>query len=171
MNQTLKRAGALVLAGAMCLGLFGCGDKKETESKYKTLAQELGYGYLSEYTAMDDLKLDYINSTSTAQGKLYLCGDYYDEEKVENYTRFYERDLASGTVKEIPLPELVNNDTTNEYIQQLSVCADGSGYWIITNQYTFSMPGMGEVGVMPAEGAAAVRLKPPAAGRSIGRSS
>ena len=149
MKKKMKRISAMALTGAMCFGLFGCGDKESSDSEYKTLAQELGYGYLSKYDTIDDMNLDYVNSVSTAQGKLYLCGDYYDEASGTNSTKLYERDLASGTVKEIALPELVNNETTSEYIQQLSVCSDGSGYWIITNQYTFVSQMMPEA--VPAE--------------------
>ena len=138
MKNVWKRAGALALALCMAAGLAGCGEKSNKEEN-KTLAQELGYGYLSEYSGIGDLKMDYVNQVSTAQGKLYLYGEYYDEQTYESGASFYERDLASDSVREIPLPELVSTDDSHEYVQQLSVCADGSGYWIVTNRYTFSM--------------------------------
>lgn len=132
-----KRAIALVLTGAMCLGLFGCG-KKDEAGQNKTLAQELGYGYLSEYSDLD-MEFNWIRSVTTAQGKLYVCGDYYDEETYESGARLFELDLSTGAQKEIPIPELVNTDTSNEWLQALSVCADGSGYWMVTDTYTFSL--------------------------------
>ncbi|MBQ9270372.1 MAG: extracellular solute-binding protein [Oscillospiraceae bacterium] len=143
MKNVWKRAGALVLALCLAAGLAGCGDKSNQEEN-KTLAQELGYGYLSEYSGIDDLKMDYVSQVSAAQGKLYLYGEYYDETTYESGAVFYERDLASNSVREIPLPELVSTEDSHEYVQQLSVCADGSGYWIVTNQYTFSMAVPGE---------------------------
>lgn len=147
MNAKRKRLAAMVLAGALCLSMAGCGDKEDSSTAYKTLAQELGYGYTSEYVSLDDMELDYVNSTSIAQGKLFLCGDYYDEATGENDTRLYQREIATGSTTELKLPELVNNDTTSEYIVRMSVCADGSAYWVLSNQYTF----MGNAEAVPAE--------------------
>ena len=83
MKNVWKRAGALALALCMAAGLAGCGEKSNKEEN-KTLAQELGYGYLSEYSGIGDLKMDYVNQVSTAQGKLYLYGEYYDEQTYES---------------------------------------------------------------------------------------
>ena len=104
------------------------------------IAQELGYGYLSEYSDLDGVALNYIASAHVADGKLYLQGDYYDESTYEGGTRIYARDLTTGETREVPLPELVREENTNEYIQQFSVSPDGNSYWIVTNQYTY-IPG------------------------------
>lgn len=133
-----KRALALMLAAAMSLSLFGCG-KKEEKNQNKTLAQELGYGYLSEYSDLN-VELDYIRSATTAQGKLFICGETYDEETYESGTALYSMDLATGEQKEIPMPEMVNTDNTNEYLQALSVCADANSYWMVTSRYTYDAP-------------------------------
>ena len=150
----LKRFAALTLTGAMCLGLFGCGDKETESTEYKTLAKELGYGYLAEYETVEDLGLDYINNVSTAQGKMYFCGDYFDQDTMESGTKLYERNMESGTIQEIPMPALERSDNSNEYIQMISMCGDGSGYWMITNQYTFATE-IPEAEAVPAEEAEA----------------
>lgn len=150
-----KRALALILAAAMSLSLFGCG-KKEEQSQNKTLAQELGYGYLSKYSDLN-MDLDYIRSVTTAQGKLFVCGEYYDDETYESGTLLFAMDLATGEQKEIPMPELVNTDNTNEWLQALSVCADANSYWMVTDRYTFTpiQAGLNDEVVPFEEGAAA----------------
>ena len=141
MKRYIRQGAALILAASMCFGLTACGNKGEKTNKTetKTLAQELGFGYLSEYHNLD-LDLDWINSNnvSTAQGKLYFAGDYYNSDTGENRTMLYEADPATGTTKEIPTPALSNEDGVNEYVQQVSVCPDGSGYWMLINTYRYS---------------------------------
>ena len=151
MNQTMKRLLALGLAGAMLLGLGACGKKTgdSAQEAQKTageggsfggtlLSQELGFGYQSAYEDLTDVKLSYINSASTAGGKLYLCGEWYDEENLESGMRLYARDLATGAVEEIPLPELERGEHVSENIQHLTVCQDSSGYWLMSEKYTFT---------------------------------
>lgn len=136
MKKLWKRAGALVLAGAMCAGLFGCGDKKKEQSKL--LAEELGFGYLSTYQDLD-VQMEYIHSVVSANGKAYLQGYYYDENDYEvSGERFYELDLATGKTTQMPLPELERSESSTENIQTMTMCPDGSGYWMITNIYTYS---------------------------------
>ena len=136
--KSWRRIAALALALCLIAGLAGCGDKSE-QKENKTLAQELGFGYLSEYSDVGDLKLNYVSQVTTAKGKLYLYGEYYDEQTYESGSALYERDLSTGEVREVPLPELVSTEDSHEYVQQLTICADGSGYWVITNQYTYSL--------------------------------
>ena len=141
MKRYIRQGAALILAASMCFGLTACGNKGEKTNKTetKTLAQELGFGYLSEYHDLE-LDLDWINSNnvSTAQGKLYFAGDYYNSDTGENRTMLYEADPATGTTKEIPTPALSNEDGVSEYVQQVSVCPDGSGYWMLINTYRYS---------------------------------
>ncbi len=141
MKRYIRQGAAMILAASMCFGLTACGNKGEKTNKTetKTLAQELGFGYLSEYHDLD-LDLDWINSNnvSTAQGKLYFAGDYYNSDTGENRTMLYEADPATGTTKEIPTPTLSNEEGVSEYVQQVSVCPDGSGYWMLINTYRYS---------------------------------
>lgn len=172
MKLQWKRIAALSLAGAMCLSLFGCGDKegKQKEEK-KTLAQELGYGYLSEYSKLET-EMEYVQNVSAAQGKLYIHGYYYDEENYESSgDRLYTMDLASGETTQIPIPELLNTDNSSENIQAISVCADGSAYWMITNTYTYeaypeASGDLPEVEAVPAEGETATPETVPAEGET-----
>jgi hypothetical protein len=146
MKKLTKRLISLALTGAMCLSMTACGDKSSettngtgtgTSSGTTLLAQELGYGYTSEYKDLD-VDLNWINSNvSTAQGKLYVFGDYYDDATWVSTTRLYAMDPDTGTSTEVPLPELVNTDNTNEYVQSIAVCPDGSGYWMLTDRYTW----------------------------------
>ena len=130
----MKRMLAILLALVLCVSLSGCG--KEERAPVTTLADELGYGYLSEYSELT-VELNYVNSVSSADGKLYLSGDYYDEETYEGGMRLYSVDISGGAVERIPIPELQNDETQNEYIQCLRVCADGSGYWYVTETYIY----------------------------------
>ena len=143
MNRYLKRATAIALSGAMCMGMLGgCGDKKESQeqSQFKTLAQELGYGYVGSYSNLDDLGLSYVNQTSSAQGKLYLYGEQYDETAMTSTQKLLAKDLSTGDVTEIPLPELMEaKDNSGEYVIQLVVNSDGSGYWMVSNQYSYTI--------------------------------
>lgn len=152
MKTKLKRMLALLLAAAMCLSLAACGDKEETESA-KTLADELGYGYLSSYSDVD-VGIDWIGSVSTAQGKIYFSGDCYDDVNMTNSTKLYEMDPSTGNIQEVPVPQMENTENVNEYINGLTVCADGSGYWIVCSRYVYSATE--DAGVMPLEEAEAV---------------
>ena len=149
MNPYLKRGIAAFLAGTMCLSLAACGkkggdDSKNTASGNSTssLAQELGFGYLSDYHDLD-VDVDNINTgnVSTANGKLYFAGDSYDSNTGTSSTNLYCADPATGEITQIPTPELVNNDTTSQYAQCVLVCPDNSGYWMLTNTYTFASEG------------------------------
>ena len=159
MKKNTLRLVSLLLAAILCLSMTACGDKASSDPGSGTdnqtnaaanngpsggpgegvtpTVQELGYGYLSEYSELEGMELNYIASASVANGKLYLRGEYYDEVGTDNGTRLYERDLSTGETKRLPLPELVQEENTNEYIQQMSVLSDGSGYWLLTDQYTF----------------------------------
>lgn len=135
MKDITKRLLSLGMAAVMCLSLPACG-KKEEGAENKTLAQELGYGYLSEYKDLET-ELNWINSNnvSTAQGKLYFSGDYYDEDNGTNESKLYCVDPETGDTTEIPMPALENSDTVSEYAQGVSVCPDGSGYWRLVSRY------------------------------------
>lgn len=137
MMKIWKRAAALLLAGAMCAGLFGCGDKKD-KNENKLLSQELGFGYLSTYQDLD-AELEYLQSTTAANGKVYLQGYYYDENDYEaSGDRLYELDPETGKVKQLALPELDRSEGRSENIQSMTVCPDGSGLWMLTNIYTYT---------------------------------
>lgn len=133
-----KRVLALVLALAMLLSLAACGGKEETESEFKTLAEELGYGYLSEYSDLN-VDLNWINTVSSAQGMLYFCGDYYNEETYESATKLYCVNPDTGETTEVPVPAMENSEGVSEYIQSISVCPDGSGYWMLMERYTYEV--------------------------------
>ncbi len=141
MNKYLKRGAAIALAGAMCLSMAACGDKsgsKDSKKETKTLAQELGYGYLSEYHDLN-VDLDWINSSdvSTAQGKLYFAGQYYDDQLGQSGAHLYCADPATGEVTEIPMAALESTDTSSQNLQAVTVSPDGSSYWTIIDTYTF----------------------------------
>ena len=149
-----KRLLAALLVLALMLGMTACGkqDGETTDREQEqtsTLADTLGYGYLAEYKELN-LDLDWINSASTAGGKLYVMGDKYDEANLTNTTKLYCLGEDGSAAAEIPVPALKSDDTTTEYVQGLQVNADGSGYWMVTCTY-----GFGEYEVAPAEGASA----------------
>lgn len=138
--KKLMRSLSLVLIVAMCLGLTGCGEK---ETEVKTLADELGFGYVSQFSELD-LNLNWINSVSTSQGKLYFTADFINETTQRNETKLHEMDPATGAIVEIPVPELMNETNeygmmVNEFLQTVSICPDGSGYWAILNHYEYQM--------------------------------
>lgn len=53
------------------------------------------------------------------------------------------------------MPELVQGENTSESIQAMALCPDGTGYWVVTNTWSYT-PAEGE-GFMPADGAAAAQ--------------
>lgn len=133
-----KRIAALALTGAMCVSLFGCGKKDGQGDQKKLLSEELGYGYTAAYQDLDT-ELEYLQSTISAGGKIYIQGYYYDDENYENSgNRLYELDPATGETKNIPMPKLESTDNSSENIQTMTVCPDGSGYWVVTDTYTYS---------------------------------
>ena len=141
MNKYLKRGAAILLSGAMCLSMAACGDKgesKDGKNETKTLAQELGYGYLSEYHDLD-VKLDWINSgnVSTSQGKLYFAGQFYDEETLTSESRLYAADPTTGEVTEIPMAPLKSDENSSENLQAVTVSPDASSYWTVIDRYVF----------------------------------
>lgn len=141
MNKYLKRGAAILLSGAMCLSMAACGDKggsKDSKKETKTLAQELGYGYLSDYHDLD-VELDWINSgnVSTAQGKLYFAGQFYNDEAGTSEARLYAADPTTGEVTEIPMTPLKSDDNSSENLQAVTVSPDGSSYWTIIDRYVF----------------------------------
>ena len=141
MNKYLKRGAAIALTGAMCLSMAACGEKggsKSGKNDTKTLAQELGYGYLSEYHELDT-DLDWINSSNvtTVQGKMYFAGQYYDDAAGQSGARLYCADPATGEVTEIPMAALESSDTSSQNLQALTVSPDGGSYWTIIDTYTF----------------------------------
>lgn len=142
MNKYLKRGAAILLAGAMCLSMAACGDKgesKDSKTANQTLAQELGYGYLSDYHTLD-VDVNWINSgnISTAQGKLYFAGDYYNDDTGESGSRLYCADPTTGDVTEIPMAPLESTDTSSENIQAVAVSPDGNSYWTVVDRYVFT---------------------------------
>ena len=138
MKTIFKRIGALALTGAMCVSLFGCGDKKEQDSQHKLLADELGFGYLADYQDLN-AELEYLQSTTMAGGKLYLQGYYYNEEDMEQSgDRIYELDPTTGETKTVTLPKLESGENSSENIQAMALSPDGSGYWLVTNLYTYT---------------------------------
>ena len=146
-----KRILALLLALAMLVCLTACGGKEEAESKFKTLADELGYGYLAEYSDLS-VDLNWVNTVSSAQGKLYFCGDYYDEETYESATKLYCVDPDTGETTEVPVPQMENSEGVSEYIQSISVCPDGSGYWMMMERYVYEVYADEDGdGIMPIE--------------------
>ena len=115
--------------------MAACGEKggsKSGKNDTKTLAQELGYGYLSEYHELDT-DLDWINSSNvtTVQGKMYFAGQYYDDAAGQSGARLYCADPATGEVTEIPMAALESSDTSNQNLQALTVSPDGGSYWTI----------------------------------------
>ena len=157
MNKYLKRGAAIALTGAMCLSMAACGDKggsKDSKNETKTLAQELGYGYLSEYHELDT-DLDWINSNNvtTVQGKMYFAGQYYDDAAGQSGARLYCADPATGEVTEIPMTALESTDTSSQNLQALTVSPDGGSYWTIIDTYTYSTDGADAT--MTEDGAAA----------------
>ena len=157
MNKYLKRGATIALTGAMCLSMAACGDKggsKDSKNETKTLAQELGYGYLSEYHELDT-DLDWINSNNvtTVQGKMYFAGQYYDDAAGQSGVRLYCADPATGEVTEIPMTALESTDTSSQNLQALTVSPDGGSYWTIIDTYTYSTDGADAT--MTEDGAAA----------------
>ena len=141
MNKYLKRGAAILLSGAMCLSMAACGDKgesKDSKNNTKTLAQELGYGYLSEYHNLD-VELDWINSgnVSTAQGKLYFAGQFYNEDEGISEARLYAADPTTGEVTEIPMTPLKSDENSSENLQAVTVSPDASSYWTVIDRYVF----------------------------------
>ena len=141
MNKYLKRGAAILLSGAMCLSMAACGDKGEStdnKNSTKTLAQELGYGYLSEYQTLD-VKLDWINSSdvTTAQGKLYFAGQAYDSENGISEAHLYMADPGTGEVTEIPMASLKSDENSSENLQAVTVSPDGNSYWTVISRYEF----------------------------------
>lgn len=157
MNKYLKRGATIALTGAMCLSMAACGEKggsKSGKNDTKTLAQELGYGYLSEYHKLDT-DLDWINSNNvtTVQGKMYFAGQYYDDAAGQSGARLYCADPATGEVTEIPMTALESTDTSSQNLQALTVSPDGGSYWTIIDTYTYSTDGADAT--MTEDGAAA----------------
>lgn len=137
MKTIWKRIAALTLTGAMCVSLFGCGDKKDKESN-KLLSDELGFGYTTSYQDMD-AELEYLQSTVSAGGKLYLQGAYYSaDDPAASGDRLYELDPATGKTTLVPLPKLTEAENTSENIQNIALSPDGSGYWAIINTYSYT---------------------------------
>lgn len=132
MKKNLKRIMSLIMALAVLLSLAACGKDQESVAaenggnEVTLLAEELGYGYLSEYKELD-LPMDYVNSVSSVGGKLYLAGDYYNEETYMSETYMTVLDPATGEVTSNPVGELEEN----QYFQNISIAGDGSGYWMI----------------------------------------
>lgn len=136
MKKNLKRILALLMALCMILSLAACGKDEESSSTVeggsntKLLAQELGYGFLSEYKTLD-LPLNYVNNVSVVGDKVYLSGDYYDEETYTSTTLLLEVNTETGEFTETPVKQLEDN----QYIQNFVVSPDGSGYWMIVCTY------------------------------------
>lgn len=131
-----KRIFALVLALIMVFSMTACGGKNGEDEQIKTLAHELGFGYLAQYSDLN-AELNWINTVSSAQGMLYFYGDYYNEETYESATKLYCVNPDTGETSEIPVPAMNNSEGVSEYIQSISVCADGSGYWMLMERYTY----------------------------------
>ena len=85
------------------------------------------------------MDLDWINSSdvTTAQGKLYFAGQYYDNEKGQSGAHLYCADPATGEVTEIPTAPLESTNTSSQNLQALTVSPDGNSYWTIIDTYTF----------------------------------
>lgn len=147
-----KRILALLLAAAMCLSLAACGDKDGSTAENTpdgngaggnsgtisetTMAEDLGYGYLSEYQNMD-LSLSWANSTSVANGKIYMMGEIYDDTTGMSETVLNVVDLQTGEVSKAVAPTTGEIENGYEYIQRMAVCPDGESYWVIINRYIY----------------------------------
>lgn len=142
MKQILKRATALALTGALCLGLSACGDKSDSTTdtaSIPALAQELGYGYTAAYQDLSEIDVDYIDSSyvSMAEGKLYYGGQRYDDSDSGAQPVLYCTDPTTGETTQIPTPTVETTDNSSSYVNALQVCPDGSSYWVILYTFTF----------------------------------
>ena len=139
----MKRILSLLLAGTMALGLTACGKEdgssgeKGDKQSAETVAQTLGYGYLTEYQDLN-VKLDWVNTSSVCGDTLYVSGDTYSEE-AGSATHLYGINMRSGEVAEVPVPNLTHEDGANEWIQNIRVSPDGSFYLMTTYSYDDSM--------------------------------
>lgn len=148
-----KKLLALLLALAMTVGMTACGSKEGSTqnagtsgggTQTPTVAESLGYGYVADYKTLG-VELNWINTTSVAGETMYFSGDYYNEKTGESGNKFYGVNAADGSVTEIPLPELTSTDTVQESVHSVRVCADGSGYYLVTSSFEYS----GDLGAEP----------------------
>ena len=168
MKKNAKRILALLLTLAMVCSMAACGKEQESStaegggSEVTLLSDELGYGFLSQYQELD-LPMDYVNSVSSVNGKLYLGGEHYDDENYTYQTMMVEMDPATGEFTANPMGELAEN----QYYQNISIAGDGSGYWMIVvtwnDTYTEEIdPGFGVDMEEPAEEGSAFEEEVPA---------
>lgn len=138
-----KRILTLLLAGAMVLGLTACGKdagsstNPDDNKNNETVAQSLGYGYLTAYQDLN-VELDWVNTSSMCGDTLYVSGDKYTEDTGSG-THLYGINMRSGEVTEVPVPELTHEDGVTEWIQNIRVSPDGSYYLMTTYSYDDSM--------------------------------
>lgn len=125
----VQRIIALILV--LCLTMTAC-EEESTESSVTTLPQELGYGYLSEYTTLD-MELGFVSEIAATQGIMYAYGYYLGDKSINDDERLYAIDLAHGQSTRLSLPETAAG--SSEYIQTIAAAADGSGYWVLSEIY------------------------------------
>lgn len=134
LSMNYKRVIALLLSGAMTLGLAACGSKQETEESKDDEQKE--YVYVPEYIEFDnDEGVAWYNMKQVGSNMYYL-NNSYDEETMMYTTTVCEYSLESGEVKELPVtfPETrsVNNfmpdSEGNLYTAEYEWIASEDGY-------------------------------------------
>lgn len=124
-----SRIASLVLAIAMLLSIAGCSKTEETP-EVKTLAEELGFGYVSTYSSFP-VELTYVNRLLYSNGRLIVYGENYNETTYESSWVLFSMLPDCTDVKMLEMPDIGGG-----YVNNMSVDADGN-IWMQTYEYIY----------------------------------
>ncbi len=128
----------------MLLSMAACGDKEGSSqsgesssgsdnTSVKSLAEELGYGYISTYNDLPG-DFDSISTLTFANGRYYFTTYTYDYTTYESTTTLMSMNTDCTDIQEIPTPQF--DDPIYRSYNNFQIDSDGN-LWLMIYEYYF----------------------------------
>lgn len=142
MKKSIKMI-SLLLMLTMLLSLAACSKEESTESgapssksqtsQVKSLAEELGYGYVATYSPIPD-GYDNINTITYSNGRYYMMASSWDDETFISTTDLISMNPDGSDLQSIPLPQ--SQDGVDIGYNNFQIDNEGN-LWLLVYEYYY----------------------------------